>query len=228
MKNQPLHYLRVVFQIVRKDLLAEWRGHQVLPVMLVFALTMVFTFNFALQLSPDLQAGLSAGMLWISLLFAATLGLNRSVSLERENRAIDGLRLIPVDLSAVFFGKTLANFLLTGLVALALLPIFELFYGRGFLQPALILVVVLALGAYTGLGTLLATLSVQTRSQDVLLPVLLLPLGLPMLIAAVEASYGILSGETLVSQYVWLLLLLAGNILFSAVGLFLFEMVLED
>jgi heme exporter protein B len=228
MKNQALRYLRVVFQIVRKDLLAEWRGHQVLPLMLVLALTMVFTFNFALQLSPDLQAGLSAGMLWISLVFAAMLGLNRSVSLEREKRAMDGLRLIPVDLSAIFFGKSLAHFFLTALVALVLLPLFDLFYGQRFLQPALILVTGLALGAYSGLGTLLATLSVQTRSQDVLLPVLLLPLGLPFLIAAVEASYGVMAGETLAAQRVWLLLLLAGNILFSAAGLFLFEMVLED
>ncbi len=228
MKNQALRYLRVVFQIVRKDLLAEWRGHQVLPLMLVLALTMVFTFNFALQLSPDLQAGLSAGMLWISLVFAAMLGLNRSVSLERENRAMDGLRLIPVDLSAIYFGKSLANFLLTSLVAVVLLPMFDLFYGQRFLQPAMILVISLALGAYSGLGTLLATLSVQARSQDVLLPVLFLPLGLPILIAAVEASYGVMAGETLAAQQVWLWLLLAGNILFSAVGLFLFEMVLED
>ena len=114
-------YLRTVRWIVRKDFQVEWRGRQGLPVMLVFALMVVILFNYALQLSPDLQAGLAAGLLWVSLAFASTLGLNRSISLERENMALDGLLLVPVDRSAVFFGKSLSNFLFTFMVALVLL-----------------------------------------------------------------------------------------------------------
>ena len=96
-------YLRAILHIIRKDIAVEWRGRQGVPVMLVFALLIVFLFNFALQLDPDLQAGLAAGLLWISIAFASTLGLNRSISLERENNALDGLLLIPVDRSAIFF-----------------------------------------------------------------------------------------------------------------------------
>ena len=221
-------YLDAVWQIVRKDITVEWRGRQGLPLMLVFALLIVFLFHFALQLSPDLQGGLTAGLLWVSLAFASTLGLNRSSSLEQESSALDGLLLIPVDRSAIFFGKAISNFGFTFLVALVLLPVFNLFYEQNMLNLPLILVIVLGVGAYTGLGTLLAALSIQTRTRDVLLPILLYPLALPILIAAVEASRGVLSGEVLSAVQSWLFLLLASNILFTAAGLMFFETILEE
>jgi heme exporter protein B len=220
--------MKVIMGIVHKDIQVEWRGRQGLPVMLVFSLLIVFLFNFALQLSPDLQAGLAAGLLWVSLAFASTLGLNRSVSLERENNALDGLLLTPVDRSAIFFGKSLSNFLFTALVALLLLPVLSLFYGTNMLNLSLVLIVLLGLGAYTSLGTLLAALSIQTRTRDVLLPVLLYPLALPVLIAAVEASRTIISGETIEACQSWILLLLACVILFNAAGLVFFETILEE
>jgi heme exporter protein B len=221
-------YLHAVWQIFRKDLQVEWRGRQGLPVMLVFALLVVFLFNFALQLTPGLQAGLAAGLLWVSLAFASTLGLNRSVSLERENNALDGLLLAPVDRSAIFFGKALSNLTFTMLVALVLLPVFSLFYQQNMLDLRLVLVVLLGQGAYTSLGTLLAALSIQTRTRDVLLPVLLYPLALPVLIAAVEASRGILAGQPLAELQSWITLLIACNILFLAAGLMLFDTILEE
>ena len=222
------NYLRMVWQVFRKDLQVEWRGRQGLPVMLVFALLIVFLFNFALQLTPGLQAGLTAGLLWVSLAFASTLGLNRSVSLERENNALDGLLLAPADRSAIFFGKTLSNLTFTFLVALVLLPVFSLFYQQNMLNPGLVLIVLLGLGAYTSLGTLLGALSIQTRTRDVLLPVLLYPLALPVLIAAVEASRGVLAGQPLAELQSWIMLLIACNILFLAAGLMLFDTILEE
>jgi heme exporter protein B len=221
-------YLQTVWQFFRKDVQVEWRGRQGVPVMLVFALLMAFLFNFALQLSPDLQAGLAAGLLWVSLAFASTLGLNRSVSLERENQALDGLLLAPVDRSAIFFGKALSNLTFTLLVALILLPVFSLFYGQNMLKPGLLLVILLGLGAYTSLGTLLAALSIQARTRDVLLPILLYPLALPVLIAAVEASRGVLSAQPLGELRSWIFLLLACDILFTAAGLLFFETILEE
>ena len=222
------NYLHTLWQVFRKDLQVEWRGRQGLPVMLVFALLVVFLFNFALQLTPALQSGLAAGLLWVSLAFASTLGLNRSVSLERENNALDGLLLAPVDRSAIFFGKTFSNLTFTAVVALVLLPVFSLFYQQNMLNPRLLLVVLLGLGAYTSLGTLLAALSIQTRTRDVLLPVLLYPLALPVLIAAVEASRGILAGQPWAELQSWVLLLVACNILFLAAGLLLFDTILEE
>lgn len=221
-------YLHAIWQIFRKDIQVEWRGRQGVPVMLVFALMIVFLFNFALQLSPDLQAGLASGLLWVTLAFASTLGLNRSISLESENQALDGLLLAPVDRSAVFFGKTLGNFCFTTLVGLILLPVFSLFYAQNMLTWSLVLVILLGLSAYTSLGTLLSALSIQSRTRDVLLPVLLYPLALPILIAAVEASRGILSGQALGNQSSWLFLLLAGSLVFNAAGLLLFETILEE
>lgn len=222
------HYLSTIWQIIRKDITVEWHGRQGLPVMLVFSLLIVFLFNFALQLDPDLQAGLAAGLLWISIAFASTLGLNRSISLERENNALDGLLLIPVDRSAIFFGKAISNFGFTLLVSLVLLPVFSLFYGQNMFNVKLLMVILLGIGAYTSLGTLLMALSIQTRTRDVLLPVLLYPLSLPILIAAVEASRGVLSGVPMGDLQSWFYLLLAGNILFYATGLMFFEVILEE
>lgn len=224
----PVRYLGVVWQIFRKDVQVEWRGRQGIPVMLVFALMIVFLFNFALQLAPDLQAGLAAGLLWVSLAFASTLGLNRSSSLERENNALDGLLLAPVDRSAIFFGKALGNFCFTALVGMLLLPVFSLFYSQNMLRLPLVLVMLLGVANYTSLGTLLSALSIQARTRDVLLPVLLYPLALPILIAAVEASRGVLSGQTYSDVAVWIYLLLAGLLVFNAAGLLLFETILEE
>jgi heme exporter protein B len=221
-------YLRVVTQILRKDIQVEWRGRQGVPVMLVFALLVVFLFNFALQLAPDLQSSLAAGLLWVSLAFASTLGLNRSVSLERENRALDGLLLAPVDRSAIFFGKWISNFLFTLLVALILLPVFSLFYQQNMLHLYLIGVILLGLGAYTSLGTLLAALSIQTRTRDILLPILLYPLALPILIAAVEATRGVLTSDLTNVLGSWLAFLVACNLLFIAAGLMFFSTILEE
>jgi heme exporter protein B len=113
-------------------------------------------------------------------------------------------------------------------VALLLLPVLSLFYGTNMLNLSLVLIVLLGLGAYTSLGTLLAALSIQTRTRDVLLPVLLYPLALPVLIAAVEASRTIISGETIEACQSWILLLLACVILFNAAGLVFFETILEE
>jgi heme exporter protein B len=196
--------------------------------MLVFSLLVVFLFNFALQLSPQLQSGLASGLLWVTLAFAATLGLNRSAALERENDALKGLMLAPVDRSAIFFGKALSNSAFTLLVAFILMPIISLFFNQNLLRPALFLVVILGTGAYTSLGTILSALSIQSRTRDVLLPVLLYPLALPILIAASEASRGILSGQSLGELQNWLYLLLGCGILFTAAGLLLFETILEE
>ncbi|MBG0784691.1 MAG: heme exporter protein CcmB [Anaerolineaceae bacterium] len=221
-------YLGTVWQIFRKDIQVEWRGRQGVPVMLVFSLLVVFLFNFALQLSPQLQSGLASGLLWVTLAFAATLGLNRSAALERENDALKGLMLAPVDRSAIFFGKALSNSAFTLLVAFILMPIISLFFNQNLLRPALFLVVILGAGAYTSLGTILSALSIQSRTRDVLLPVLLYPLALPILIAASEASRGILSGQSLGELQNWLYLLLGCGILFTAAGLLLFETILEE
>ncbi len=226
--NSFRHYFKLIFFILHKDLQIEWRGRQGVPVMLVFALMIVFLFNFALQLSPDLQAGLAAGLLWVSLAFASTLGLNRSISQERENNALDGLLLAPGDRSAIFFGKSLGNFCFTTLVGLVLLPIFSLFYQQNMFKLSLVLVMLLGISAYTSLGTLLSALSIQARTRDVLLPVLLYPLVLPILIAAVEASRGLLSGQNLQDVSNWLYLILAGILLFNAAGLLFFESILEE
>lgn len=221
-------YLQTVWAIFRKDIRVEWRGRQGVPVMLVFSLLVVFLFNFALQLSPQLQSGLASGLLWVTLAFAATLGLNRSAALERENDALNGLMLAPVDRSAIFFGKALSNLAFTLLVAFILMPIISLFFSQNLLKPALFLVVILGTGAYTSLGTILSALSIQSRTRDVLLPVLLYPLALPILIAASEASRGILSGQTLGELQNWIFLLLGCGILFTAAGLLLFETILEE
>ncbi len=221
-------YLRAVFTVVWKDVAVEWRSRELLGAMLVFALLSILIFNFALELQVRLREELAAGVLWVTFAFAGTLGLNRSMALERERGCLDGLRLVPVDRSAVFFGKAAGNLLFMFLVEALLLPAYGALYNVNLAHPGLLAVVVLGSVGYAVVGTLLAAMAVQTRTRDVLLPILLFPVVLPVLISAVRASSGFLQGLPLEELTGWLNLLLVYDVVFIAIGLMVFEFVLEE
>lgn len=227
MKNKP-SYLSVIFSILRKDLLSEWRSREMLAGMLVFALLVIFIFNFALELEANLRAELSAGILWVTLIFAGVLGLNRSLAAEKERGCLDGLLLAPIDRTALFFGKAAANYLFMLLTALIIVPLFSLFYNQNLFQPGLWLVILLGCLGYCLSGTLLSAMAVQARTRDILLPVLLFPITIPVLVAAVKASSIFLQAAVWSEALPWLNLLLVYDVIFSAAGLMLFDFVIEE
>ncbi len=221
-------YLRAVTTLVWKDFAAELRNRELLGAMLVFSALVILVFNFALDLQVQLRATLSSGVLWVTLAFAGTLGLNRSMAMERERGGLDGLLLAPVDRSALYFGKTIANLLFILLVAAIMIPFFGALYNVNLLHPGLLLVVLLGVTGYSAVGTLLAAMAVQTRTRDVLLPILLFPVVLPVLIAAVKASNGFLQGVEPAEVAPWINLLVVYDVIFVAVAMMVFEYVVQD
>ncbi len=221
-------YLRAVGAVIWKDLSAELRSREMLSAMLVFALLVLLIFNFALELDVRTRETLTAGILWVTFTFAGTLGLNRSMAIEKDRGCLDGLLLAPVDRSAIYFGKMLGNLVFMLIVAAIVLPVFSVLYNVNLFDPGLILVILLGSLGYVVVGTLLASMTVQTRTRDLLLPILLFPVVLPVLIPAVKASSGFLLGVEVEEIMPWLNLLIAYDVIFLAVSFMVFDFVVEE
>jgi heme exporter protein B len=221
-------YLRAIGAVIWKDLAAELRSRELLGAMLVFSLLVVLIFNFALELDVRTRATVTSGVLWVTFTFAGTLGLNRSMAVEKDRGCLDGLLLAPVDRSAIFFGKTAANLIFLLIVAAVVVPLYSLLYNTNLLVPGLLAVIVLGCLGYIVVGTLLASMAVQARTRDILLPILLFPVILPVLIAAIKATNGFLQGLEMADIRPWLNLLIVYDVVFTAVAFMLFDFVVEE
>lgn len=221
--------MRQVRAALQKDLLLGWRGRAQGMAVVVFGATLLLLLSFAVGPNAAALRQLAGGFLWVALLFSSTLSLTESFRLEREQRALEGLLLLGASPAAIFYGKALANWIQLLAVGTALLPVMVVLYdpelsGLGGLWG------ILALGT-AGLsapGTLHAGLSSQIRAQQVLLPLLLFPLVVPVLIAAVRASSLLLLGDPMGQAGAWALLLLAFNGIFWPLCGLLFGYVIEE
>lgn len=222
------HYLRAVGAVVWKDLAAELRSRELIGSMLVFALLVILVFNFALELDIAARQTVTSGVLWVTFAFAGTLGLNRSMAVERDRGCLDGLLLAPVDRSALYFGKALGNLAFMLIIEGIVLPIYSALYNVNLLRPGLIGVVLLGSLGYAAVGTFLSAMAVQARTRDVLLPILLFPVALPVLVAAVKATGAVLLELEAAEIWPWLNLLMGYDAIFIAAAWMLFEYVLEE
>ncbi len=227
-RSAAAQFFGAVAAIARKDLAAELRSRELFSAMMVFSLLVIVIFNFALELDISTRRSVTAGVLWVTFAFAGTLGLNRSLSAEREQGCIDGLLLAPVDRASIYFGKAISNLVFMMIVEAIVLPVYAFLYGVNLLNAGLLAVILLGSIGYTAVGTLLATMSVQTRTREVLLPILLFPVVLPVLIAAVKASGGILTGADPSTIWPWLNLLIVYDVIFVAVAFMTFEYVVQE
>jgi heme exporter protein B len=221
-------FIRAVSAIIWKDLAAELRSRELLSAMLVFALLVILVFNFALELDAGTRAAVTAGVLWVTFAFAGTLGLNRSMAMEKDRGCLDGLLLAPVDRSAIYFGKAIGNLIFMLIVEAIVLPVYSVLYTVNLFNLGLLLIILLGSIGYVAVGTLLSSMAVQTRTRDVLLPVLLFPLVIPILIAAVKGSTGFLQGADLVDIRPWINLLLVYDVIFIAVAFMVFDYIVEE
>lgn len=221
-------YFRAVGAVVWKDLVAERRSKELLSAMLVFSLLVVILFNFALELDRSARENVVAGVLWVTFIFAGTIGLNRSLAMEKDRGSLDGLLLAPVDRSALYFGKALGNVLFMGLVELIILPVLSLLFNLPLLKPPLFVVVLLGTVGYAAVGTLLAAMSIHTRARDVMLPILLFPVAIPVLIASVKASSAILAATGWDEIGPWFNLLIGYDVIFIAVAFMVFDYIVEE
>ncbi len=220
--------LQAIGAIVRKDLTAEFRSRELLSAMLVFSLLVILIFNFALELDPVTRKEVTSGVLWTTFAFAGTLGLNRSMAVEKDRGCLDGLLLAPVDRAAIYFGKVISNLTFMFMVEAFVLPIYAALYNVNLFHPGLLLVILLGSVGYTAVGTLLASMTVQARTRDVLLPILLFPVAIPVLLSAVKASTGFLNGAEMAEIWPPLNLLIVYDIIFTAVAFMVFDAVVEE
>lgn len=220
--------LKATFAIIRKDLSSELRSRELLSAMLVFSLLVILIFNFTLDLNPLTRKHVTAGVLWSTFAFAGTLGLNRSMAVEKDRGSLDGLLLAPIDRSAIFFGKAISNLVFMLIVEAIVLPVYAVLYNENLFQPGLLLVILLGSVGYAAVGTLLASMAIHARTRDVLLPILLFPVILPVLLAAVKASNGFLAGAPLSEIMPSLNILITYDVIFIALSYMFFDEVVEE
>src|SRR5215212_8425541 len=226
--NVKPSFLRAVFAVVWKDIQAEFRSLELVSAMLVFSMLVIIIFNFALNLDIKMRQTVTAGVLWTTFAFAGTLGLNRSMAIEKDRGCLDGLLLAPVDRSAIYFGKAISNLIFMLIVEVIVLPVYSVLYTINLFQPGLLLVILLGSIGYVAVGTLLSAMSVQTRTRDILLPILLFPVVIPVILAAVKASSGIIAGAEWADVMMPINLLIAYDIIFTAVAFMVFDSVVEE
>jgi len=223
-----LKFLAKVWVIVVKDVAAELHTREMVSAMLVFAVLSLLIFSLALDLRGAVARAAGPGVLWVTVAFAGTLALSRSLAREQQSGCIDGLLLAPMDRSAIFFGKALGNLIFMAVVEIVLLPLFSALFDVALLRPGVLLVVALGTLGYAAVGTLLASIAVNTRAREVMLPVLLLPLAVPLLIAAVQATGGLVEGASLGEVGGWLRLLVIYDLVVVAVAMLTYDYVVEE
>jgi heme exporter protein B len=225
-----MSYAGVVWMHLRKDVQLEWRTKNALYGMLFYSLLVVVVFAIAFDPTafPTISRQISGGLMSVAVLFAAMTALNQSWSRELQNGVLDAHRLSPAPVSALFVGKALANFLIVTLVELALSVVFALFYNLHPLGEAWKLLLILPLGTWALVvnGTFFAALSLRTRNRDTLLPLVLLPVSIPALLAMIQATTAVLTGEF--EPTLWLKLLLAYDLVFTTVCVLLFETIIGN
>lgn len=221
-------FFAAVFAIVRKDVRAELRSRELVSAMALFALLSMLIFSFALELDRETRQAAISGVLWVTIAFASILGLNRSLAMERDQGNLDSMLIAPIARPAIFFGKLIGNLAFTVVVGLALLPLMTVLYNVTVLQGGLVTVLLLGTLGFSTVGTLLATMTVQTRSRETLLPIVMMPVALPVLLASVRASTGILNAVPTEDWLPWLQILVAVDFIYLVLCFLLFDYVIED
>ncbi len=223
-----MNFWQAVSAIVWKDIRSEARTKDIFSSMFVFALLSVIVFNFAFQLRvPDMKMVLP-GIVWVAVSFAGVLGLNRAFVIEQDKGSMAGLLLAPVDRAAIYFGKMLGNLLFMLVVELILLPLVMVFFNLSLLTGPHLLVMFLGTFGFAVVGTLFSAIAVNTRAREVLLPILLFPVLVPVLVAGVTTTGGLLDGKTLAEVAGGLQLIAFYDALFAIVAYLLFDFVVEE
>ncbi|HEX4156147.1 MAG TPA: heme exporter protein CcmB [Acidobacteriaceae bacterium] len=222
-------YARHVLTHVHKDLQLEWRARELINGMLFFALLVVVVFSLAFDPTsfPTIARQISGGLLWVGLLFASITALNQSWARELHNSVLDAQRLTPAPASALFIGKAIANLIFVSIIELVLAPVFAVFYNLHPLGQGWLLLLILPLGTWALIvnGTFFAALSLRTRNRELLLPLVLCPIAMPALLAMIQATTNVLTGEF--DPSLWIKLLAAYDIVFTTACVLLFETVLN-
>ena len=217
-----------VATIAWKDILLELRTKDIVTSVLVFALVTVVVFNFALRPTTQTVALIAPGILWVTFTFAGVLAVNRTFVLEKEQGGLEGLMLCPVSRDVLYFGKLIGTFLFMLTVEAVVLPVFSILFNISILDLALLGIAVLATLGFAAVGTLFSAIAVNTRSREIMLPVLFLPLVVPVVISATGATGVILAGAGWGELQQWIALLAVFAATFLTLSALLFGHTLEE
>jgi heme exporter protein B len=222
--------MKRIWAVFRKDLLVELRTKDTLNSMLFFGVVVLVVFNFAMESLRDSVRTAVPGVLWVAFAFSGTLGLNRMFASEKENGCLQGLLMIPVDRGIIYFGKMLAATVFMLIAEVIIFVCSLVFFNLTVWKEIPYLAVVFLIGTlgFTAVGTLLSAIAVNTRLREVLLPLLLFPVILPVIVNAVEATGIILNGSDYGALRLPLTVMTVFTVVFGTVSYLLFEHVLED
>jgi heme exporter protein B len=222
-------YARRALIVAWKDLVVERRSKENINALLFFSLLLLFIFQFALGPDRDRLTAVLPGVLWLGFILSGLLGLNRTFLVERDNDCWEGLLLAPGDKSAIYLGKLAGNLALMFFVEAVVLVLFVVFFNIdiGRALPGLLVVIVLGTIGLASVGTLFAAMTAQARARELLLPVLLIPVQVPVLLASVKTTEAVLAGEPFAEVAHWLRLLAAADVIYLVVAMLTFDYVLE-
>jgi heme exporter protein B len=210
-----------------KDLRLEWRSKDAINSMLFFSLLVVVVFSFSFDPSAEESRRIAGGLIWVAFLFAAVVALNQTWARELRNQVLDAYRVSPAPANSLFLAKALGNFIFVSVLEALMTPLFIAFYQLRAVGPEWQLLIVAVLGTWALVvnGTFFAAMSLRTRSREIMLPLLLFPISIPAVLAMVNATTAILTGEA--SARFWIVLLLTYDVVFTTACLALFEIVLH-
>ncbi len=219
-------FLEQVLAILWKDIRCELRSKQTWMGMGLFALLVLVVFNFAFDLRVDNKAAIAPGVLWVAFVFASLLGLGRTIAVEREQGSMDRLLLCPVDRKAIFLAKLLGNMLFIGVVEVVALPVFAALFNIPLFSGPLLLIVLLGTLGIATIGTLFSAMAAATRARELLLPILVFPLIVPVVIGAVRATATLIIPAA--NEPPWPSLIAAFDVIFLSLSMLMFEYVIEE
>ena len=226
-----MKFLSQTFAILRKDILTEYRTKDVLTSMLLFGLLVILMFHFAFQPDSEEIRKFGPGLLWMTFIFAGLLGMNRSFAGEKENDALEGLMVSPVSWSSIYLGKMLANLLFMLLAESIILCLFSFLFNYSIWPRMGWMAAITFLGTlgFSSVGTMMAAVSMNTRMSEVMLPILLVPLALPVVISVVLATAANFAQppEDNLMMF-WMKVLVAYDVIFVTLPLMTFDYVLEE
>jgi heme exporter protein B len=224
-----MEFLRQSYLLLWKDLLLELRRRESLLTMFFFGTLLLFVFHFSFDPRPDRVTEMAPGLLWLAFLFTGTLGLAQLFQAERENHCLDALLLSPLDRGALFFAKMCFNFVLMLLVEIFVIPLFWILFNlpTWHLLPQLFLIILLGTLGFCVLGTMLSAITLRARAKELLLPLVLFPLMIPVILATSQCMGAILRAGELGDALPWLRLLIGFDVIFLTLGVLLFDWVIE-
>ncbi len=214
---------------LRKELLLQWRTRAQFMSVFIFGATALLLFSFGIGPNSEVLRQFSAGFLWLGLLLSSTLTLAESFHAEMENRALEGLLLLPADPRALYYGKAIANWIQLSLLGSALVPVMVILYDAGTTRLlSLVGIIILGAAGLSAPGTLYAAMTAQLKAKQTLLPLLLFPLIVPALLASVKATSLVILGDPMQTLPRWLLLLCAFDAIYWSLCGLLYPRVVED